>query len=188
MSETNIDEVPRGTLSNTETVVSQVVTLSPMTSATLTMSTTGAVGTSIPLPLSGGSGSTITTFRPYVPRFGTTYPLYGMLYSLMPGYQSTSSATLFLDNAQSTNPSLQGSAQGGNVQNRNNTQNRTMPLSNTSIAVLRQQMDNSNHELVNMLTDQMGTVFNLVIQESAEINRQVANQLKRLCNFLGAPT
>ncbi|XP_050919432.1 uncharacterized protein LOC127136974 [Lathyrus oleraceus] len=48
-------------------------------------------------------------------------------------------------------------------------------------------MDDSNHELVNMLTNQMGTVFNPVIQESAETNRQVANQLTRLCNFLGAP-
>ncbi|XP_050895799.1 uncharacterized protein LOC127102475 [Lathyrus oleraceus] len=103
----------------------------------------------------------------------------------MPGYQSTSSAALFLDNVQNTNPPLQGSAQGGNI--RNNTQNRTMPLSNTSIAVLRQQMDDSNHELVNMLTNQMGTVFNPVIQETTETNRQVANQLTRLCNFLGAP-
>lgn len=91
MSETNTDEVPRGTLSTTETVISQVATLPPMTSAALTMSTTGAVGTSIPQPPSGGSGSTITTFRPYVPRFGTTYPLYRMPYSLIPGYQSTSS-------------------------------------------------------------------------------------------------
>ncbi|XP_050895190.1 uncharacterized protein LOC127101789 [Lathyrus oleraceus] len=46
-----------------------------------------------------------------------------------------------------------------------------MSLSNTSIAALRQQMDDSNHEL-----------------ESAETNRQVANQLTRLCNFLGAST
>ncbi|XP_050909779.1 uncharacterized protein LOC127123621 [Lathyrus oleraceus] len=61
-----------------------------------------------------------------------------------------------------------------------------MPLSNTSIAVLRQQMDDSNHELVNMLTNQMGIIFNPVIQESAETNRHVANQLTRLCNFLGA--
>ncbi|XP_050896814.1 uncharacterized protein LOC127103605 [Lathyrus oleraceus] len=61
-----------------------------------------------------------------------------------------------------------------------------MPLSNTSIVALRQQMDDSNHELVNMLTNQMGTIFNPVIQESAETNRQVANQLTCLCNFLGA--
>jgi hypothetical protein len=151
------------------------------------MSTTGAIGVSIPLPPPGGSGSTITTFRPYVPRFGTTDPLYGMSYSLMPGYQSTSSAALFSNNTQNTSPSLQGLAQGGNAQNRNNTQNRTMPLSNNSIVALRQQMDDSNHELVNMLTNQMGTIFNPVIQESAETNRQVANQLTRLCNFLGAP-
>ncbi|XP_050897202.1 uncharacterized protein LOC127104023 [Lathyrus oleraceus] len=52
-----------------------------------------------------------------------------------------------------------------------------MPLSNTSIATLRQQMDDSNHELVNMLTNQMGTVFNHVIQESTETNRQDADQI-----------
>ncbi|XP_050914599.1 uncharacterized protein LOC127129461 [Lathyrus oleraceus] len=62
-----------------------------------------------------------------------------------------------------------------------------MPLLNTSVAVLRQQMDDNNHELVNMLTNQMGTIFNPVIQDSPETNRQVANQLTRLCNFLGAP-
>ncbi|XP_050894294.1 uncharacterized protein LOC127101025 [Lathyrus oleraceus] len=62
-----------------------------------------------------------------------------------------------------------------------------MPLSNTSVVVLRQQMDDSNHELVNMLTNQMGTVFNPLIQESAETNRQMANQLTCLCNFLGPP-
>ncbi|CAL5207631.1 unnamed protein product [Lathyrus oleraceus] len=49
-------------------------------------------------------------------------------------------------------------------------------------------MDDSNHELVNMLTNQMGIVFNPLIQESTETNRQVANQLTPLCNFLGAPT
>ncbi|XP_050877600.1 uncharacterized protein LOC127081382 [Lathyrus oleraceus] len=48
-------------------------------------------------------------------------------------------------------------------------------------------MDDSNHELVNMLTNQMGTFFNPVIQEFAETNRQVVNQLTRLCNFMGAP-
>jgi len=75
MSNSNTDEVPQGTLSTTETVISQVATLPPMTSAASTMSTTGAVGASIPLPPPGGSGSMITTFRPYVPRFGTTYPV-----------------------------------------------------------------------------------------------------------------
>ncbi|XP_058741295.1 uncharacterized protein LOC131613663 [Vicia villosa] len=55
------------------------------------------------------------------------------------------------------------------------------------MAVLRQQMDDSNHDFVNMLTNQMGTVFNPIMQESAESNRQVVDQLARLCNFLGEP-
>ncbi|XP_058747094.1 uncharacterized protein LOC131620090 [Vicia villosa] len=45
-----------------------------------------------------------------------------------------------------------------------------------SVAVLRQQMDDSNHELVNMLTNQMGTVFNPIVQESAESNRQTTGR------------
>ena len=55
-------------------------------------------------------------------------------------------------------------------------------------------MDDSNHDLVNMLTNQMGHVINPIVQESAETNRQSAEtnrqviaQLSRLCNFLGAP-
>src|ERR1044072_8629819 len=55
-------------------------------------------------------------------------------------------------------------------------------------------MDDSNHELVNMLTNQMGNVLNPIVQESietnkkfAETNRQIILQLTRLCNFLGAP-
>src|ERR1044072_298893 len=55
-------------------------------------------------------------------------------------------------------------------------------------------MDDRNHELVNMLTNQMGNVFNPIAQklvetnrQSAETNRQVIAQLTRLCNFLGAP-
>ena len=121
-----------------------------------------------------------------------------MLYSLMSGYQSTSNAAVVSDNVQNRNSPLQGSAPGGN--NRGNL-NRgapshpvVSPLTNTSVAVLRQQMDDSNHELVNMLTNQMGNVFNPIVQESAETNRQSAEtnrqeiaQLTRLCNFLGAP-
>ena len=47
-------------------------------------------------------------------------------------------------------------------------------LNTTSVAVLRQQMDDSNHELVNMLTNQMGNVFNPIVKESVETNRQSA--------------
>ena len=51
-------------------------------------------------------------------------------------------------------------------------QQLVLPLTNTSVAVLREQMDDRNHELVNMLTNQMGNVFNPIVQESAETNRQ----------------
>ena len=119
-----------------------------------------------------------TTNIPNVPRFGNVDPAYRMSYSMMPGYQSTSSTAVASYNVKNLNSPLQGSAPGGN--NRGN-QNRVAPsqplvppLTNTSVAVLRQQMDDSNHELVNMLTNQMGNVFNPIVQESAETNRQSA--------------
>ena len=94
----------------------------------------------------------------------------------MPGYESTSNPSLLDDNAQNMNSPLQGSAPGRNSLNWNN-QNRVgppplvSPLTNTLVAVLRQQMDDSNHELVNLLTNQMGYVINHVMQESVETNR-----------------
>ncbi|XP_058788296.1 uncharacterized protein LOC131662505 [Vicia villosa] len=94
----------------------------------------------------------------------------------MVGSQSTSSPALVSD-AQGSTPSAQNRA----------NQNRVVPLSNTYVVVLRQQMDDNNHELVNMLTNQMGTVFNPIVQELTESNRQVVDLLTRLCNYLGAP-
>ncbi|XP_058747190.1 uncharacterized protein LOC131620202 [Vicia villosa] len=127
MSGSNVDEIPQGTLSTTDPIVSQVATLPSLTNESTMISTTGALVTSIPLPPPGSPGSTMTTtipFRPNIPRFGTANPLHGIP----------------------------------------NNQNRVVSLSNTSIAVLRQQMDYSNHELVNMLANQMGTV--------PQVNRQ----------------
>ena len=101
--------------------------------------------------------------------------MYGMSYSLMSGYQSTSNATVVLDNVQNVNSPLHGSAPVGNNrgnQNRGALSHPVVPrLTNTSVVVLRQQMDDSNHELVNMLTNQMGDVFNPIVQEWTETNR-----------------
>ena len=38
------------------------------------------------------------------------------------------------------------------------------PLTNNSLIVVRQHMDDNNHGMVNMLTQQTGRVFNLLIQ------------------------
>ena len=82
------------------------------------------------------------------------------------------------DNVQNLNSPLQGSAlRGNNKCNQNRvapSQPLVPPLTNTSVAVLRQQMDDNNHELVNRLTNQMGNIFNPIVQESAETNSQSA--------------
>lgn len=101
------------------------------------------------------------------------------------------------NDVQNVSSPLQGSAPGGSRGNQSRIMPNQLvvpPLTNTSVEVLREQMDDSNHDLVHMLTNQMGNVFNPIMQESAktkrhsvETNRQVIAQLTRLCNFLGAP-
>jgi hypothetical protein len=60
-------------------------------------------------------------------------------------------------------------------------------LTNTSMLSLRQQMDESNHEMVNMLTQQIGTVFNPLIQTTNDSYQLLANQMGRMTDFFGAP-
>lgn len=110
-------------------------------------------------------------------RLGTANPVYGMPYSMMPGFQSTTNQAVVSNDVQNVSSPLQGSAPGGNRGNQSRlvpNQPVVPPFTNTSVAVLRQQMDDSNHDLVNMLTNQMGHVINPIVQESAETNRQSA--------------
>jgi hypothetical protein len=60
-------------------------------------------------------------------------------------------------------------------------------LTNTSVAALRQQMDDSNHEMVNLLTTQIGTVFNPLIQNTNESYQMLAYQMSRIADFFGTP-
>ena len=39
-------------------------------------------------------------------------------------------------------------------------------LTNASLVALRQQMEDSNHEMVNMVTQQIGTVINPLIRDT----------------------
>jgi hypothetical protein len=52
---------------------------------------------------------------------------------------------------------------------------------------LRQQMDESNHDMVNALTQQIGTVFNPVLQTANDNYLLLANQMGRMADFFGAP-
>ncbi|CAJ2638053.1 unnamed protein product [Trifolium pratense] len=61
------------------------------------------------------------------------------------------------------------------------------PLTTASVLSLRQQMDESNHEMVNLLTQQIGTVFNPLIQNTNESYQMLAFQMSRIADFFGTP-
>lgn len=56
-----------------------------------------------------------------------------------------------------------------------------------SAAVLRQQMYESNHEMIHMLAQQMAKIFNPLIQNTTQINQRIAMQMMRISNFFEVP-
>ncbi|XP_050898411.1 uncharacterized protein LOC127105285 [Lathyrus oleraceus] len=52
---------------------------------------------------------------------------------------------------------------------------------------MRQQMDESNHEIVHMLTQQIGTILRPLIQDSTQSYQQLETQMTRIRDFLGVP-
>lgn len=60
-------------------------------------------------------------------------------------------------------------------------------FTSSSVAILRQQMDKSNHEMVHMLTQQIGAVLRPLIQNSTQSYQQLATQMTRIGDFLGDP-
>ena len=48
-------------------------------------------------------------------------------------------------------------------------------------------MDESNHEMVQMLTQTLTTVLNPMIQNAAQSNQQMTSQVARMSEFLGVP-
>ncbi|KAK2428816.1 hypothetical protein QL285_027304 [Trifolium repens] len=129
----------------------------------------------------GGVGS--STFQLSVSQYisqgaSRNYP-YGMPTTMMQGLQT--SASLFTETAPGVyvpnNPEIFDSA----------TRNNTPTLTNIPLAAMRQQMDDSNHDMVNMLTQQIGTVFNPLIQNTNQSYQLLANQMGRIADFFGAP-
>ncbi|WJX62943.1 hypothetical protein P8452_47885 [Trifolium repens] len=102
---------------------------------------------------------------PWLPR----NPLYGM--------PTTTMASLY------NWPSIESSPSSSAMGNRGNPLN----LTNNSMNALRQQMDESNHDMVNALTQQIGTVFNPVLQTANDNYLLLANQMGRMADFFGAP-
>jgi hypothetical protein len=65
--------------------------------------------------------------------------------------------------------------------------NPQQSLTNASLAALRQQMEDSNHEMVNMLTQQIGTVFNPLIRNTHNSYLALLDHVGQICDFFGAP-
>ena len=60
-------------------------------------------------------------------------------------------------------------------------------LTTNSASYLRQQMDESNHDMVQTLAQTMGTIFNPLIQSTTQANQQMAAQMTRIADFFGVP-
>jgi len=54
--------------------------------------------------------------------------------------------------------------------------------------LFRQQMDESNHELVNLLTQQIGMVLNPLIQTTTQGYQALATQMGRISDFFTPST
>jgi len=65
--------------------------------------------------------------------------------------------------------------------------NPQQTLTNASLAALRQQMEDCNHKMVNMLTQQIGTVFNHLIRDTHKSYLTLSDQMGRIADFLSAP-
>lgn len=48
-------------------------------------------------------------------------------------------------------------------------------------------MDESNHEMVQMLTQTLATVLNPLIQNTTQSNQQMTTQVAQMSKFLGIP-
>jgi len=60
--------------------------------------------------------------------------------------------------------------------------NTLPPLTTDSMNLLRQQMDESNHEMVNLLTQQIGTMFNPLIRDTNQSYQAFTTQMGRIAD------
>lgn len=60
-------------------------------------------------------------------------------------------------------------------------------LTTSYLQYVRQQMDVSNHEMLNMLTQQINNVFNPLIQNTNHSYQQWMHQIGQIMSFFGAP-
>jgi hypothetical protein len=66
--------------------------------------------------------------------------------------------------------------------------NTLPPLTTDSMYLLRQQMDESNHKMVNLLTQQIGIVFNRLIRYTNRSYQALTTQMGIIEDFFAPPT
>ena len=107
--------------------------------------------------------------------------LYGMPTSMMADIQN--SVSIFADQANPFTIHNAYSPSSSSVFGRN-----SLPALTTDfMRSLRQQMDESNHEMVNLLTQQIGTLFNPLIQNTNRSYQALATQMGRIGDFFAPP-
>jgi len=102
---------------------------------------------------------------------------YGMPTSMMANLHN--SAFVFADQANPCTMHNVHSPSSSSIFGRNTLP----PLTTDSMNLLRQQMDESNHEIVNLLTLQIGTVFNPLIRDTNWSYQALTTQMRRITYF-----
>jgi len=106
---------------------------------------------------------------------------YGMPTSTMANVQN--SASVFAEQANPFNVHDVHSPSSSSIFGRNTLP----PLTTNSMNLLRQQMDESNHEMVNLLTQQISTVFNPLIRDTTRSYQALTTQMGRITDFFAPP-
>jgi len=107
--------------------------------------------------------------------------LYGMPTSMMENVHN--SASIFADQANLFTMHNVHSPSSSSIFCRN-----TLPqLTTDSMNLSRQQMDESNHEMVNLLTQKIGTVFNPLIRDTNRSYQALTTQMGRIADFFAPP-
>ncbi|XP_058725145.1 uncharacterized protein LOC131596500 [Vicia villosa] len=110
------------------------------------------------------------------------FPQYGMPTSMMVGLHTNPS--MYSDSMMATGTSM-------NLESRP-TWVGYMPqsspsLNTTSTLSIRQQIDESNHDMVNAITQQIGTIFTPMINNTNHSYEMLAGQMARIAEFFGTP-
>jgi len=162
--------IPTGEM---DTVIQPVKTTQPtQTSSSSPSAASTAAPTSQAIPTSGTTASTVATITQVMPTVGENsnkgvWNFGKVSHRFVPPGRPTTSmlglhtgASTFSQNLHAQLPPLYTT--GVSVPFPTPQQS----LTNNSLAALRQQMEESNHEMVNMVTQQIGTVINPYIRET----------------------